>query len=98
MTLDRHRTSVSLEGHVWEGLTEICRREAVGIDTLCTEVDRRRRRSSMSSALRVFLLLYFRGLAEALETRTTPASGNGCNHLEAALDRLLAEEQAALAG
>lgn len=93
MTVGHRRTSVSLEDHVWDGLTDICRREAIGIDTLCTEVDRRRSRSSMSSALRVFLLLYFRALAEALQNRPEAAhhDGGGGN-LQVALDRLRSDE------
>jgi predicted DNA-binding ribbon-helix-helix protein len=61
------RTSVSLEDQVWDGLTEICRREEVSIDTLCTEIEARRVGSSMSSALRVFLMTYFRMLMEGME-------------------------------
>lgn len=92
MTVGSRRTSVSLEDHVWDGLTDICRREGVGIDTLCTEVDRRRSRSSMSSALRVFLLLYFRALAEALGNRPGDYRRDGGGNLEAALDRLRRDE------
>lgn len=93
MTLDGRRTSVCLEGHVWEGLGEICRREAIGIDALCSEVSHRRVRSSMSSALRVFLLLYFRALSEHLQER--PGGHDGGDHLAAALDRFHNEERAA---
>ncbi|MEQ8816126.1 MAG: ribbon-helix-helix domain-containing protein [Thalassobaculum sp.] len=75
VTITGRRTSVSLEGHVWDGLLEVCRREAIGIDALCTEVDRHRDRSSMSSSLRVFLLLYFRTMAEVLEHRPDDRDG-----------------------
>jgi predicted DNA-binding ribbon-helix-helix protein len=99
VTLGDRRTSVSLEDQVWEGLTEICRREAIGIDALCTEVDRRRIGSSMSSALRVVLLLYFKGLAEAHANGVSGnggrASGRAPGHLAAALDRFRADERAA---
>ena len=67
VTLGSRRTSVSLEDQVWDGLTDICRREEIGLDQLCTAVDRRRVESSLSSALRVFLLTYFRHAAERLE-------------------------------
>lgn len=98
VTLGTRRTSVSLEDHVWEGLREICRREAVGIDMLCTEVAHRRLRSSMSSALRVFLLLYFRSLAETLEVQPPAGGPDGSGHLAAALLRFEAEERAAAEG
>lgn len=94
MTIGSRRTSVSLEGHVWEGLLDICRREAIGIDALCTEVDRRRGRSSMSSSLRVFLLLYFRGVAGILERRPATGRRDGGGFLLAALDRFRVGEHA----
>lgn len=91
VTIDGRRTSISLEGHFWDGLLEICRREAIGIDALCTAIDRHRVRSSMSSSLRVYLLLYYRGLAERLAAR--PADGDrGGGFLQAALDRFHAAE------
>lgn len=95
VTIAGRRTSISLEGHVWEGLLDICRREAVGIDGLCTEIDRRRARSSLSSSLRVFLLLYFRGIAEVIGDQ--PASGrhDGGGFLDAALAAFRAGEHAA---
>lgn len=93
--IDRRRTSVSLESHLWQGLLDVCERETIGIDALCTEVDRRRRRSSMSSSLRVFLLLYFRGLAEVLERRDpTARQDDGSGFLTAALDSFRAAEAA----
>lgn len=86
------RTSVSLEGHVWEGLLDVCHREAIGIDALCTAVDRHRGRSSMSSSLRVFLLLYFRAMAESFENR--PGARDGSSLLGPTLDGLKATERA----
>ena len=93
VTIGERRTSVSLEGHVWVGLSDICQREAIGIDALCTEVDRRRLRSSMSSSLRVFLLLYFRSLAEAIAERPVSDRRDGAGHLAAALDAFSTSEQ-----
>lgn len=93
VTIGERRTSVSLEGHVWLGLSDVCQREAIDIDALCTEVDRRRVRSSMSSALRVFLLLYFRGLAEAIGNHRAAGRPDGAGHLAAALDVFSAGEQ-----
>lgn len=73
--LDNRRTSISLEAAVWEGLVEICRREELSVDELCSEVARRCIASSLSSALRVFQLLYFRYLVHKNEN--TPASAQG---------------------
>lgn len=91
VTIGTRRTSVSLEDHVWDGLTDVCRREGLGIDALCTAVDRHRSRSTMSSALRVFLLLYYRRLAVGLEERAPGHDGG--DQLQAALDRLREAER-----
>lgn len=102
VTLGSRRTSVSLEQQVWNGLTEICRREEIGLDELCTAVEARRVDSSMSSALRVFLLTYFRHAAEMFESRPGDGSGQGNGSqatlpslLEATLQRFHAEQKAA---
>lgn len=102
VTLGSRRTSVSLEEQVWEGLTEICRREEVGLDELCTAVEVRRVDSSMSSALRVFLLTYFRHAAELMEApqRSQPGFGQGPQAafpslLESTMERFHAEQKSA---
>jgi predicted DNA-binding ribbon-helix-helix protein len=102
--LGERRTSVSLEDQVWDGLTDVCRREEISIDELCTKVESLRVGSSMSSALRVFLMTYFRMLMEQLED-PVPGHAPGLaeqrapfpSALEAALDRFQAEQDAALA-
>jgi predicted DNA-binding ribbon-helix-helix protein len=101
--LGERRTSVSLEDQVWDGLTEVCRREEISIDELCTRVEGLRIGSSMSSALRVFLMTYFRMLMEHLEE---PMSGGTPgladrrapfpSALEAAFERFQVEQEAAL--
>jgi predicted DNA-binding ribbon-helix-helix protein len=58
------RTSVRLEPSMWEALQEISRREAKTINQLVTEIDQRRAASSLTAAIRVFLLGYFRAAAE----------------------------------
>ncbi len=90
VTIGDRRTSVSLEDHVWAGLLEVCRREAVGIDRLCSMVDSHRARSSMSSSLRVFLLLYFRGMAETLERAQASGDSSDGRIFGAALEMLRA--------
>lgn len=58
-----HRTSMRLEPEMWEGLTDIARRERITINELCSRVNSRRRQSSLTSAMRVFILAYYRQLA-----------------------------------
>lgn len=54
------RTSMRLEPELWEALSEICQREAQDLDTLVRQVDAARHRGGRTSAVRVFILNYFR--------------------------------------
>ncbi|MEC8564338.1 MAG: ribbon-helix-helix domain-containing protein [Pseudomonadota bacterium] len=89
------RTSVSLEILVWEALVDVCRREEISLDEICTEVENRRLSSSMSSSLRMFLLIYYRYLVEMAETRGGMARGGQPNALREALKRLGCREETA---
>ena len=60
ITVAGHRTSMRLEPEMWEALFDICRRERLSPHDVCTEVDARRRASSLTAALRVFVMNYFR--------------------------------------
>jgi predicted DNA-binding ribbon-helix-helix protein len=57
------RTSLRLEPAMWDALMEICRREEMTIHQLCALVDERRRASSLTAAIRVFIVTYFRSAA-----------------------------------
>ena len=58
-----HRTSMRLERAMWEALFEVCRRERNTIHAICTRVDETRHESSLTAALRVFIVTYFRSAA-----------------------------------
>ncbi|MBO6560870.1 MAG: ribbon-helix-helix domain-containing protein [Nisaea sp.] len=100
--MGNRRTSVSLEAQVWNGLSDICRREKIGIDALCTRVAERRKESSMSSALRVFLLTYFRLVVDNIEQSLSAAPQGGMGEdaqppipgfLDTALQRFALEQE-----
>ncbi|WP_193183887.1 ribbon-helix-helix domain-containing protein [Nisaea sediminum] len=102
VTIGNRRTSVSLEAQVWNGLSDICKREEIGIDALCTRVAERRKESSMSSALRVFLLTYFRLVVENIEQSLSAAPQGGMGEdvqppipgfLDTALQRFALEQE-----
>lgn len=57
------RTSLRLEPVMWDALAEICRREEMSLHELCGLIDSRRRASSLTAAIRVFILTYFRAAA-----------------------------------
>ena len=61
ITVSGRRTSVRLEPEMWRALKEISTRENCSIHELCTLINfRKNRRTSLTAAIRVFLMLYFR--------------------------------------
>ena len=61
ITVNGHRTSVRLEPEMWRALKEISARENCSIHELCTLINfRKNKRTSLTAAIRVFLMLYFR--------------------------------------
>jgi predicted DNA-binding ribbon-helix-helix protein len=59
-----HKTSVSLEDAFWQGLKEIASRRKMSGSALIGQVDAQRGEGNLSSAIRLFVLDYFRSLAE----------------------------------
>lgn len=58
--IGRRRTSIRLEPAMWDSLAEICRREDMSLHDVCGLIDARRQASSLTAAIRVFTLTYFR--------------------------------------
>lgn len=58
ITIDGHRTSISLEDEFWEALKYIADQEQRAIIDIIKHIDEIRT-SGLSSALRAFVLLYF---------------------------------------
>jgi predicted DNA-binding ribbon-helix-helix protein len=56
-----HKTSVSLEDAFWRGLKEIAAARRVSLTELIATIDGRRRDGNLSSAIRLFVLDYFKG-------------------------------------
>lgn len=65
VSLQGHRTSVRLEPALWEAFDEICKLERKTRHALCSEIAERRCVGGFTSALRVFILDYYRALASA---------------------------------
>ncbi|WP_299379828.1 ribbon-helix-helix domain-containing protein [uncultured Kiloniella sp.] len=63
ITLKGRRTSLRLEPDMWEALFEICVRENCPIGELCTQIDEAKEDSSLTAAIRVYILIYFRNAA-----------------------------------
>lgn len=63
VTVAGRRTSLRMEPEMWDALQEVAVREGVTLHDLCTSVERRRGPYSMTAAIRVHLLGYFRDAA-----------------------------------
>src|ERR1700728_606840 len=60
-----HKTSVSLEEAFWNGMKEISGLRNVTLSELVGEIDNNRQQGNLSSAIRLFVLDYFRSRAQA---------------------------------
>jgi predicted DNA-binding ribbon-helix-helix protein len=67
ITIDGHKTSVTLEDEFWMGLREIARRKNATLRSLITQIDDSRVRNNLSSAIRVFVLNHFRTHAHSVD-------------------------------
>ncbi len=64
ITVYGKRTSVRLEPEMWEALKYVSRKEKCTIHNICTLVYlRKQNNTSLTAAIRVFLMLYFRAAA-----------------------------------
>ena len=72
-----HKTSVSLEDAFWKGLKEIATGRSLTLSEMVGTIDSARAQGNLSSAIRLFVLDYFR-------TRTNSAASDGL-HPPAAL-------------
>jgi predicted DNA-binding ribbon-helix-helix protein len=61
ITVLGRRTSVRLEPEMWTALREIAQREKCRIHDICSLIQKRKnQRTSLTAAIRVFLMLYYR--------------------------------------
>jgi len=58
-----HRTSVRLEPVMWEALREIARGRDMALNDLVTEIDRHRGAPSLTAAIRVYIVDFYRSAA-----------------------------------
>ena len=59
-TIKGHRTSISLEAPFWDALREAAEAEATTVAALVAAIDKERGQAGLSSAVRVWVLDYFR--------------------------------------
>jgi predicted DNA-binding ribbon-helix-helix protein len=56
-----HKTSVSLEDAFWKSLKEIARSTSMNLSDLIAAIDSERNHTNLSSAIRLFVLNFYRG-------------------------------------
>jgi predicted DNA-binding ribbon-helix-helix protein len=60
-----HRTSISLEAAFWDALREAAVREGIPLAALVAKIDEGRGSAGLSSAVRIWILGYFREASAA---------------------------------
>ena len=70
-------TTVKLESEFWDLLQEICTHENKSLSAIVRQIDGMRGKCPRTSAIRVFILKYFRSLAALAGERFTDANKNG---------------------
>jgi len=67
LSINGHRTSISLEQPFHEALSNIAREQGCSLAELIARIDEQRRDSGLSSAIRVYVLRHFQVKAQARE-------------------------------
>ena len=57
---NRHATSISLEPEFLDEIKEIAKKKSITINQLITEIDSKREKENLSSAIRVYVLQYLK--------------------------------------
>lgn len=60
IVVGNHRTSVRLEPVMWDALRDIAHRQQVTVHDLVTDIDRERTASSLTAAIRVYIVDFYR--------------------------------------
>jgi len=71
-----HKTSVSLEDAFWSGIKEIASGRNITLSDLVTAVDSERQQGNLSSAIRLFVLDFYRNQLADVKDRRDDAEGH----------------------
>jgi predicted DNA-binding ribbon-helix-helix protein len=71
-----HKTSVSLEDAFWNGLKDIAAMRNMSLSDLVATIDDGRHQGNLSSAIRLFVLDYYRRLSRGEDMQAGPAHDN----------------------
>lgn len=82
ITIQGRRTSIRLEPEMWSSLCEIAKREQCSSHDICALVSlRKKENTSLTAAIRVFIMLYFR--AASTEDGHRRVGHGNFNHMKA---------------
>lgn len=74
VVIEKHKTSVSLEDQFWSALKEIASLQQLTLSELISDIDQKRQQGNLSSALRLFVLAWYRNSALRSELEGAGAS------------------------
>lgn len=77
IVVNGHRTSMRLESAMWSAMEEIARREGRPLREIVSMIDHKRLESSLTAAVRVFCVEYFRGDPQRRASLMEAADGLG---------------------
>ena len=63
ITIAGHATSISLEAPFWDAVRDIAAQQDMSAQDLIAEIDNSKRMASLSSAIRVYILLWYQDKA-----------------------------------
>jgi predicted DNA-binding ribbon-helix-helix protein len=63
IVVDRHRTTVRLEPEMWNALQDIAHLAGLTVNDVATDIDRMRTASSLTAAIRVYVVEFYRKAA-----------------------------------
>jgi predicted DNA-binding ribbon-helix-helix protein len=63
VVVGRHRTSVRLEPAMWDALQDIAHQQRITVHELATDIDRGRTASSLTAAIRIYIVDFYRNAA-----------------------------------
>ncbi len=72
-----HKTSVSLEDGFWKALKEIAKARQMTMSDLVASIDTDRHQGNLSSAIRLFVLDYYRAQSGGQDSTQASARGAG---------------------
>ena len=78
-----HKTSVSLEEAFWNGMKEISGQRSMTLSEMVGEIDANRQQGNLSSAIRLFVLDYFKSRFAGSIGGSQPRSSHGQHVAEA---------------